>query len=317
MRRVLLILGAAVGGWALWRRTFATPVISLKDKVVVITGASSGIGRAAARTFAAQGANVVLVARREALLETLKSELEATYGIRALAIAADISREADRERVVAATVREFGRLDVLVNNAALGISAALDAMKPALIREVIDINLRGAVLLTRAALPTMIEGGGGHIVNVSSAGGYIPMPGQNVYAATKAGLIAFSDAIRREVRPHGIGVSTILPGFVATPMLDTDPDEVPNFLKNNGLNVPGLSLDDPAVAGGAIVNAVRFNRREWILGGPLVVLAIGIGRWFPNLVDFALRYSKGTYLADSAVNTTDETSEGEKAEAVS
>lgn len=290
MRRFLLLLGAALGGWALWRRTFATPVIALKDKVVVITGASSGIGRAAARTFAAQGANVVLVARREALLETLKTELESTYGVRALVVAADISREADRERVVGAATREFGRLDVLVNNAAIGVSAPLEGMKPAQIREVIDINFRGAILLTRAALPAMIAGGGGHIVNVSSAGGFVPLPLQNVYAASKAGLIGFSDGLRREVRPHGIGVSTILPGFVATPMLNENPEEVADFLKHNNLNLPGISLDDPAVVGGVIVNAVRFNRREWIAGGPLIVLAVGIGRCFPGLIDFALKF---------------------------
>lgn len=311
MKRFLLLLGTALGGWALWRRTFATPTLYLKDKVVVITGASSGIGRAAARAFAAQGANVVLVARREPLLQELKTEIESTYGTAALVIEADISREADREAVVQATVREFGRLDVLVNNAGVGISASLDSLKPAAIREVIDINFRGAVLLTRGALPTMIAQGSGHIVNVSSAGALIPMPLQNVYAASKAGLIGFSDGLRREVRGNGIHVSTILPGFVATPLLGDDPEEVANFLKNNGLNVPGISLDDPAVVGGAMVNAVRFNRREWITGGPLIVMGITIGRWFPNLIDFALRFVSFTNDDEAAASEV-ETSEESK-----
>jgi short-subunit dehydrogenase len=300
MRRLLLIGGIALGGWVVWRRALSAPVVNLKDKVVVITGASSGIGWAAARAFAAQGAKLVLVARREALLNDLKAELEATYGATALVVPADISREADREAVVAATLREFGALDVLVNNAGIGHAGGLETMKPAAIREIIDLNFRAAVLLTRAALPAMLAQGSGHIVNVSSIGGVAQMPGQNVYAATKAGLIGFSDALRREVSGRGVRVSTILPGFTATSMLGETPEQVSNFLVDNGLNLPGVSLDDPAVVGGAIVNAVRFNRREWITGGPAIVLAVNLARVFPGLLDLALKLAKlSTYGEDT------------------
>lgn len=292
MNRMLFWLVMTVGAWAAWRRAFARPYLHLKDKVVLITGASSGIGRAAANAFAAQGAKLVLTARRADLLEAAKAEIAAVYGVEALVIPADVSDEADRARLIQTTLAHFGRVDVLVNNAGIGVSGALADMPEAEVARVLDVNLRAAALLTRAVLPHMLAQQAGHIVNVSSAGALAPMPGQNVYAAAKAGMIGLSDALRRELSGTGVNISTLLPGFTDTPMLGdhASRDETERDLRAAGILLPGIVLDDPAVVGGAIVNAVRYNRREWITGGPGIVLACWLGRWFPGVLDVAMRF---------------------------
>lgn len=289
MKRTLAVLGLGVSAWVLWRRAFTKPYLYLNDKVVLITGASSGIGRAAAKAFAAQGAKLVLVARRAEPLNAVKAELEATYGTSVLMLPGDVTDARDQARIVETTLKEMGRIDVLVNNAGVNINGALDTLTSAQIQQVLDVNLRAVVTLTHAVLPHFRAQQSGHIVNVSTVGAEFIMPGQSVYSTAKSGVIAFSDAMRRELQGTGINVSTVLPGFVFTPMLGdyATPEEARQGMPE--LNIPGVSLDDPAVVGGAIVNAVRYNRREWVTGGILPVIAINLARVAPGLLDLLTR----------------------------
>jgi NAD(P)-dependent dehydrogenase (short-subunit alcohol dehydrogenase family) len=188
----------------------------LTGKVALITGASRGIGRAIALAYAAAGASVAVTARTAAQLDSLVAEIEA-FGGTALAIPADLAVEADIQRIAQAVVRRFGRLDILVNNAAI-IHPRIDLVDfdPALWRRVLDVNLTAVALLTKAVLPGMIAQGSGKIINISSIGGRKGAKGRSAYRVTKAALISLTESVAAEVKCHGIDVNCICPGGVDT-----------------------------------------------------------------------------------------------------
>jgi short-subunit dehydrogenase len=177
---------------------------------VIVTGASSGIGEASARAFAAAGDRVVLVARRADRLQTLASELPGS-----LAVPADLTRGDDIRRVVAETLHAFGRIDVLVNNAGRGVYDWLERLDEDDIRQEIDLNLLAPILLTRSVVPMMQGQGKGVIINVGSAAGRIGAPTLSIYNTSKFGLDGFSEALRREVGPQGVKICVIYPGGVS------------------------------------------------------------------------------------------------------
>jgi 3-oxoacyl-[acyl-carrier protein] reductase len=188
----------------------------LETKTALITGASKGIGKAIALAFAREGANVVITARTTAALEALAAEIQ-QVGQEAFVVTADLGLEADIERIVAAALARFGRIDILVNNAAL-IHPPIDLVdfEPALWQQVIAVNLTGAALLTRAVLPGMIENRSGKIINISSIGGRKGGKGRSAYRVTKAGLISLTESVAAEVKEYGIDVNCICPGGVDT-----------------------------------------------------------------------------------------------------
>jgi len=185
----------------------------LDGKVAIVTGGSRGIGQATAARFVQAGAKVVIVGRTQADLDTALSGLGAPQAARA--VRADVALEADVVRIVDETVRAFGRIDILVNNAATVTLAPVESLAPADWRAMLDANLTAPFLLCRAALPHLKEARGS-IINVSSLAGKNPFAGGACYSATKAGLDAFSHALMEEVRQHGIRVSVVAPGSVAT-----------------------------------------------------------------------------------------------------
>lgn len=188
----------------------------LTGKVALITGASRGIGRAIALAYASAGASVAVTARTAGQLDALVAEIESAGGV-ALAIPADLALETDIRSIADGTVERFGRVDILVNNAAI-IHPRVDLVDfdPDLWRRVLDVNLTAAALLTKAVLPEMIAQGSGKIINISSIGGRKGARGRSAYRVTKAALISLTESVAAEVKRHGIDVNCICPGGVDT-----------------------------------------------------------------------------------------------------
>jgi len=192
--------------------------MEVKGKIVIVTGASSGIGEATAREFAKEGAKVVLAARRVDRLESLAKEIAAMgTGAEALVVQADLSKLEDIQSLIAKTLERYGRIDVLVNNAGFGRLDWLENLDPVKdIQSQFDVNVLGVIQTTRQALPIMIKQRSGHIINMCSMAGLVATPTYTVYAACKHAVHGFSEALRREVKPWNIDVSMIYPGGVTT-----------------------------------------------------------------------------------------------------
>ena len=197
----------------------------IKDKIVVVTGASSGLGEANARLLSAEGATVVLGARRADRLRTLAKELDAR-GRKALAMTTDVSQREQVKALVDAAAKTYGRVDVMINNAGLMPQAPLERLKVDEWDRMIDVNIKGVLHGIAAALPHMQRQKAGHFINVSSVAGHRVGPGFAVYAATKYAVRALSEGLRQEVKPYNIRTTVISPGAVATELPDsvTDPD---------------------------------------------------------------------------------------------
>jgi NAD(P)-dependent dehydrogenase (short-subunit alcohol dehydrogenase family) len=189
---------------------------SLKDKIAIVTGASKGIGKATALRFAQAGADVVVSARTTAALEQLAGQIRQT-GAQALVVTADMADEADVKRIADEALKRFGRIDILVNNAAI-IHAPIDLVDfdPKLWREVLEVNLTSVALLSKAVLANMIANRSGRIINIASIGGRRGAKGRSAYRVTKAGLISLTESVAAEVKAHGIDVNCICPGGVDT-----------------------------------------------------------------------------------------------------
>jgi len=198
---------------------------NIRGKIVVITGASSGLGEATARALAKEGAAVVLGARRADRLESLVKEITGAGG-KAFALATDVTDRKQVQALVDAAVKKLGGIDVLVNNAGLMPNAPLERLKVDEWDRMIDVNIKGVLYGIAAALPYMKQQKSGHIVNVSSVAGHRVRPGNAVYAATKHAVRALSEGVRLEVKPYNIRTTVISPGAVATELVDhiSEPD---------------------------------------------------------------------------------------------
>jgi NADP-dependent 3-hydroxy acid dehydrogenase YdfG len=194
-------------------------------KVVVITGASSGLGEATARHLSGLGASVVLGARRVDRLQSLADELTGRGG-KALALVTDVTSRDQVKRLVDAAVEKYGRIDVMINNAGLMPQSLLERLKVDEWDRMIDVNIKGVLYGIAAALPHMKRQKAGHIVNVSSVAGHKVRPGGTVYSATKHAVRVISEGLRQEVKPYNIRTTVISPGAVDTELPDTitDPD---------------------------------------------------------------------------------------------
>lgn len=189
------------------------------ERVAIVTGASSGIGEAAAHCLAQAGFSVVLAARRASLLDRLRAEITAQDG-KALSVPTDLSNAEQTSTLVATTLDAFGRVDVLVNNAGYSPPYALEQMDRSTLRHVFDVNLLSGMQLIAELTPTMREQGGGRIINISSLSRYVGAPLAAPYAATKGGMEAMTACMRLELSPWNIKLSVIVPGFVDTPTFD-------------------------------------------------------------------------------------------------
>jgi len=207
----------------------------LQGKVAIVTGASSGIGRATAKLFAAEGAKVVVAARREAELASLVAEIKADGG-EAIALAGDVTSEAFNQQLVATAVEAYGKLDIAYNNAGtLGEMGASTGVSEQGWSETIAANLTSGFLGAKHQIPAMIKNGGGSVIFTSTFVGYsFAFPGVAAYAASKSGLIGLTQALAAEYGPQGVRVNAVLPGAVDTQMYRdmNDTPEATSFITN-------------------------------------------------------------------------------------
>lgn len=220
----LTLVGLAAGAWAaariIRRKQIESGIGMLEGMVVLITGASRGIGEALALAFARHGSHVILAARSEQSLERIASTCEGINPhIETLVVPTDVTDEAQLRRLVEQTESRFGRIDVLVNNAGVLPSGSFVDMGAEEIERTLELNLAGPMRLTQLVLPGMLARGEGTIVNVASQAGRHGMPFLTIYDATKGGLISFSEGLRRELDGTGVRVVVVLPGYTETDMV--------------------------------------------------------------------------------------------------
>jgi short-subunit dehydrogenase len=252
----------------------------MKDKVVIVTGASSGIGLACAEEFAAQGAIVVLAARSVDALAAVKAKLEAK-GTKTLVVATDVSIETDCRNLVEQTVNTFGKIDVLVNNAGISMRALFNEADLDVLRRLMDVNFWGTVYCTKYALPYILKAGG-TVVGVSSIAGFKGLPGRTGYSASKFAMNGFLESLRIENLNNGINVLTVCPGFTAS------------NIRNVALGKDGKAqvesprneqkMMQPEEVAKHMINAI-LKRKKLIVLTMQGKLAVLLNKLFPKWVD--------------------------------
>ncbi len=222
---------------------------NITGKVIVITGASSGLGEATARLLANQGAKIVLAARRAERINALAQEL-AESGAHAIAVTTDVAKRSDVENLVGVTIKTFGQIDVMINNAGVMPLSLVEKLQIEEWEQMVDINLKGVLYGVAAVLPHMQSRKSGQFINVASTAGHRVMPTSSIYSATKYAVRAFSEGLRQEVTPHNIRVTIISPGASATELTThVSDEEISNNLKASA---------DFALPASAFANMVMF-----------------------------------------------------------
>jgi NAD(P)-dependent dehydrogenase (short-subunit alcohol dehydrogenase family) len=262
----------------------------IPEQVIVITGASSGIGRCAAEHLALRGARVVVTARRTAALDQLVQEIEAAGG-QALAVPGDVTREEDLQEVARAAVERFGRIDTWVNNASIYIQGRVQDITLDEYRRILETNLVGVINGTRCALEHMLRQNSGVIVQVSSVMGKRGAPFASPYSAAKAGIDGFTEALRSELWGTDIHVATLYPPMVDTPIYQhargkfgTIPKPVPPIL-------------DPATAAQIIAELAEDPQNERTFGA-FGYFYLGLSALPPRFADWFLHHAAGFMLSD-------------------
>jgi NADP-dependent 3-hydroxy acid dehydrogenase YdfG len=243
-----------------------------RERVILLTGASSGIGAATARELAHRGHRLVLAARRFADLGQLAGAITRGGG-QALPVPVDLREEAQIGRLVRLTLEHFGQLDVLINNAGVAVTHRAGSPEDAQIELVLGTNLVAPIRLTRAVLPHMLARGAGQIINLGSVAGHISAPGQALYNASKHGLRAWNDTLRRELQGTGVSVSLVSPGFIRTDMTSA---------------LRGVPMPGPESVARVIARLIERPRREVVTPAGYHLL-IGLTQNWPGLTDRVLR----------------------------
>jgi len=251
----------------------------VKNKVIVITGASSGIGRALAKEFASLGSKLALAARRSDLLEELRTELSDTE---ILIHTTDVSDENDCRELINATIQKFGRIDVLINNAGISMRAVFEDVDLKVIRQLMDVNFFGTVYCSKFALPYLLKTKGS-LVGVISIAGYVGLPGRTGYSASKFAIRGFLDTLRIENLNKGLHVLIAAPGFTASEVRRA-------ALTNDGSQQGETPRDESKMMSSEecahyIIKAIRKRKRELILTFVEGKLTVFLGKFFPSLLD--------------------------------
>src|SRR5579863_4904776 len=260
--------------------------MELASKVVVVTGASMGIGEAMAQIFADRGASVVMLSRDASRVEAARGRVG--HAERTLALACDVRHREDIDRAVGLTLHHFHRIDVWINNAGHGLLDSVAQMEMAACREMFDTNFFGTVAAMQAVIPVMRQQGGGTIINISSVAGHIPVPFHAAYSATKFALNAIGKAAGVELKKDGIHVLTVCPGRVRTPFSE-------NAVRGNELkrvrpgSVRGITAERVARA---TLQGYLKQKREVIVPWPMH-LVVKLYQLFPSLVEWGMSRMAG------------------------
>ena len=274
--------------------------MKLQGKVAVITGASMGIGEAIAKLFLQEGAMLVICARHVERTRAAAQRIGGTAD-NTLCLACDVAQPEQVSAVMDSAVSKFGRIDILVNNAAIGINDSIEHMKVSDLRQTFDTNLFGLVQCMQAAIPVMRRQGVGDIVNLSSVSGHISMPYMGGYAATKHAVQAIGMAARQELRRHNINVVTICPGYIAT-------DFTRNMIKGSQPHRVGAAARQavgPEVVARDILKAVLQRKRQAVTPWYYWIF-IKLYQNFPGFVESQIRKQlkpTSQMLAEAAAKT--------------
>lgn len=254
--------------------------MEMDGKVVVVTGASMGIGEAIAKVFAEHGASVVLLSRDASRAEAARHRVG--HAERTLALACDVRNREEIDRVVGLTLHHFDRIDVWVNNAGVGIRDSVADMEMAACRELFETNFFGAVACLQAVAPAMREAGGGTIINISSVAGHLPVPFMTPYSATKFALNAIGKGSRMELKRDSINVLTVCPGYIQTEfgshMVATNRGKV------RPQSVKGITAERVARA---TYVGYRKQKREVIVPWTMIPV-VKLYQLFPGLVEWGM-----------------------------
>jgi hypothetical protein len=254
--------------------------MNISDRVVLITGASSGIGEASALKFAREGCRVVLAARRVERIEALADKIR-NFGGQALSLKTDVSQLESLSDLVQSIMAEWGQIDILFNNAGFGRLKFLDEQDPEQdIEAQLRVNLVGLIQLTRLVLPHMITRGSGHIINMASLAGLVAMPTYSIYAATKYAVKGFTDALRREVGVRGIHVSGIYPGAVVTEF-----DEHSGANRKTGIHTPKFLVLSADYVSEEVLR-LAYRPRRMVVIPKIMMPAVWLTWHFPGAVDW-------------------------------
>ena len=249
--------------------------MNFENKVVVITGASSGIGEATAEKFAKNGANLVLVARRKEKLEQVEKNLS-QYSVKTLICVCDVSDKEQVKQMSEKVIDTFSKIDILVNNAGFVIYGKIEELSIEDIESQMETNYFGTIYCTKSFLPHFLKQNSGHIVNVASVGGSFGVPGIASYCATKFAMLGFSEGLHHELHDTNVGVTVVSPIMVRTSLFDH-----PSF-KNFTKHATGISLSSETVAN-AIIKASNSSRLEIV-----VPSFVRIGIWFKQTLPFLI-----------------------------
>lgn len=253
----------------------------LKNKTVIITGASSGIGLACAEVFAQQGANLVLAARRYVDLSTLAQSLEANYRVRALAVQCDVAKEADCRLLIQQAVATFGGVDVLVNNAGISMRALFKELDLAVLHRLMDVNFWGTVYCTKYAIGELLRSNGS-VVAVSSVAGFRGLPGRTGYSASKFAIHGFMESLRVENLKTGLHVMLACPGFTASNIRQTALDAAGTTHGETSMDEAQM-MTAQEVAERIVQGVIR--RRRTLVMTRQGKLAVWMNKLFPAWVD--------------------------------
>ncbi|GIW22880.1 MAG: ketoacyl reductase [Candidatus Sericytochromatia bacterium] len=262
----------------------------LKDSVVIITGASEGIGKELAIEFAKQGSKIVLASRSIDKLQKVENQLKEKYvNCEAISVPTDVSRKEDCINLIETTLEKFNKIDILINNAGIVTYDYFYNTSDEEIKKIMDVNYWGVIHCTKAVLPYMMKNKKGRIVNISSFVGKRAMPGMLAYSSSKFAIQAIGEGLRAELRKYGIKVTTICPTATKTELLSNALSKRVKFSQNIGMSANRVAKET--------INAMLENKREHIIGIPEKIFLF-TNNFFASFYDFVLSFAPKFMLKD-------------------